>query len=579
MSSASTSAPRSSLHESTPSSARFAVFYIQGWQIVTFCNPFDSDVVQGPFHASQPTNIVPSQRCMITCVDHAEVWDPLQIIRDIEFLSSSQALEQGTSYKNLTDLSVVDLMWQKCPMEVWERIPEPIHRWLREGAVLSSSKKKNLHLEPLGQLLQNTGSSSAQANRYAVSPSLSCYYSPVSHYGSPASFVTARSVLGSPGYVLSTTSNAVAVFHAIQKETPSIPKALANLKADYETGLSNQKIVVPFDKEINWSGKGQHVTFTAAEEPPLVMVSHLATSLTAAVEKVLCRGIAFARKSMRCSRSLTITDALQEVKHLQNLQHHHIVQLVGSYLCGRNFNILMYPVADCDLGRFLQDTSDLPMLEKECHKTFLAGAMSCLASALSYVHNRTTKHMDIKPKNILVRRNEAVRSGRYTWKVYLADFGLSKSFAEQGHSQTDGPVSRTPRYCAPEVYAFEPRGRASDIFSLGCVYLEMLTVLDDRDLDELSDCCRGEGMEDAYHASMDDVRDWLKRLAYPEQAVISLVEKMLHCEPAERPKAQDLVDTFFCRDQAEYWRGTIICCDRRPESFVYTCKDGVSQVP
>ena len=315
------------MHKPLKGSGRFFILYIQGWQIVTFCTLLDLDVVQGPFHASQPTSIVSSQQRMITCVDHAEVWDPLQIIRDIELLSSSQTLEREMSHKNLTNLCVVDLMWQWCPMEVWERVPPSIHQWLHEGALLSSSFTKQLHVRP-----QRPRSSSAYAHRYAASPSLSRFYSPVSQFGSPTSFTTARSFLGSPAYILSTTSKTVAVFDTIEEDAPSNPKALARLKADYEVGLKHKNMSVSFDEELNWSGKGQYVTFTAAEEPPLVTVSHLGISLTATVDEVLCRRVALANKTMRYSRSWTITDALQEVKHLQRLQHHHIVQLVGSYL-------------------------------------------------------------------------------------------------------------------------------------------------------------------------------------------------------------------------------------------------------
>lgn len=53
-----------------------------------------------------------------------------------------------------------------------------------------------------------------------------------------------------------------------------------------------------------------------------------------------------------------MNDALTEVEHLQRLRHFHIVQLVGSYLQGRNFAILLYPVAACHLGTFLEDTAD-----------------------------------------------------------------------------------------------------------------------------------------------------------------------------------------------------------------------------
>lgn len=45
--------------------------------------------------------------------------------------------------------------------------------------------------------------------------------------------------------------------------------------------------------------------------------------------------------------------------------------------------------------------------------------------------------------------------GEYTW--------LSRSFA-QDDSQTEGPTARTPKYCAPEVYNFDPEAGQQTFF-------------------------------------------------------------------------------------------------------------------
>jgi serine/threonine protein kinase len=103
---------------------------------------------------------------------------------------------------------------------------------------------------------------------------------------------------------------------------------------------------------------------------------------------------------------------------------------------------------------FMEETCDLDIngkksgREHDGRKTFLAKSIGCLTSAIAYVHDQTTKHMDYKPHNILVKKRNSLVQG---WTVYLADFGLSHSFTSQGHSLTDDPTSRTPRYCAPEV--------------------------------------------------------------------------------------------------------------------------------
>jgi serine/threonine protein kinase len=149
-----------------------------------------------------------------------------------------------------------------------------------------------------------------------------------------------------------------------------------------------------------------------------------------------------------------VTDAIREVYHLQNLRHFHIVQPVETYLQGRNFSVLMYPVADTHLGRFLEDTLDTDMWISFKRREFLASTLSCLTSAMAFIHQHKTKHMNIKPQNILVRRVH-ISIHEHGWRIYIADFGLSRSIAPQDHSETDGPMSRTPRYCAPEVYSHE----------------------------------------------------------------------------------------------------------------------------
>ena len=52
----------------------------------------------------------------------------------------------------------------------------------------------------------------------------------------------------------------------------------------------------------------------------------------------------------------------------------------------------------------------------------------------------------------------------------------SLDFSDDSVSTTTGrPSAWTIRYSAPEVLDSEPRNRASDIFSLGCVLVEMVS--------------------------------------------------------------------------------------------------------
>lgn len=376
-----------------------------------------------------------------------------------------------------------------------------------------------------------------------------------------------------------------------------MPAPFRKLKDEYCSHLHRQNIVQPFERELNWSGKGQHVTFAPTDPIPLTVLSALGVSLTAKVDKALCRRVALARKTMRCSRKWTIVEALGEVYHLQNLRHHHIVQLVGSYLQGREFSILMYPVPDCHLGTFLEDIADMDLVDTgivEFPSLFsrrlssLARAFACLTSALAYVHDHTTKHMNVKPQNILVRETEI---GVY--RMYLADFGLSRSFAAQNHSQTDGPTSRTPRYCAPEVFQHERRGRAADIFSLGCVFAEIFTVLGGRHPHDFADYRKAETEYESFHANIQHVKCWVLEMSLSsyedlpqrdrryrhslvtDPNLIYLLIEMISHEPEKRPTAtviqKRLVSVYAKRKLSSPW-GYLYsldsCCSLPPEQYV-----------
>jgi serine/threonine protein kinase len=288
------------------------------------------------------------------------------------------------------------------------------------------------------------------------------------------------------------------------------------MKAAHARGL-----ILPIEEELNWSGKsngGQHVEFERGEQLPFQIINTIGMSLTATVDKVRCRRIMLARKSMTCGRRLSVQDALTEVEHLQKLRHPHIIQLVGSYLQGKKFAVLLYPVADSDLSVFLEEVLNIVStgaLIRERTPDALAiislwTFLGCLSEALMYIHSRATKHLDIKPGNILIKRHPSYRFGH---RVYIADFGISRSFPALDRSQTDTPVPRTPKYCAPEVWNRETHGRSADIFSLGCVFLEMLTTLCGRDLDEFTDFrTQGEEENTAYQANLPRVYQWAEQL-------------------------------------------------------------------
>ncbi|KAF2105344.1 kinase-like domain-containing protein [Lophiotrema nucula] len=446
----------------------------------------------------------------------------------------------------------------------------------REPGIPSSHRRESVR----GSISKGQTPSFSPLSNFESPASFVSAYTPASYLSAdtPASYTTARSSLNSPMFPLLEQASALVDF--VQGESlDHVAKKRRQhpLYTEYQKVLAEQGLIPTTENEVNWSGKGQHVEYATDEEVPLKVLSHLGASISATVDKVLCRRIALAKKTMRCTRTWNITEALREVKHLHKLRHAHIVQLVGSFLQGRNFSILMYPAADFHLGTFLEDTSDMraqafqPELDVELTQRdhFLNDAFACLSNAIAHVHAQTTKHMDIKPANILVRRDNAPDL-LPTWRIYLADFGLSRSFADQDHSQTDGPIARTPKYCAPEVYEYESRGRSADIFSLGCVFLEILTVLCASSVQEFADF-RSEGSGDeSFRANLKKTREWvevqLRKNRPPGLSEFML--RMVSLAPAKRPAAADL-DAFFNSQDRFYLFGySSVGCDHTgPERY------------
>lgn len=131
-----------------------------------------------------------------------------------------------------------------------------------------------------------------------------------------------------------------------------------------------------------------------------------------------------------------------------------------SYTDQKYIGLLMSPVADCDLKAFLERN---PFPEDGLH--LLRGFFGCLCSAVLYLHNSKCRHKDLKPGNILVYMNN----------VLITDFGTARDWSGQSRSTTTGRNGAyTPGYAAPEVVHEEPRSSSADIWSLGCVYLDMM---------------------------------------------------------------------------------------------------------
>lgn len=135
-----------------------------------------------------------------------------------------------------------------------------------------------------------------------------------------------------------------------------------------------------------------------------------------------------------------------ELTALQSLRHRHVVRLVGSYSDADHVGLLMRPVADQDLSKFLSEPMSKHNHGERCLR--LRGFFGCLAIAVDYFHNNDKKkvqHKDIKPQNILVKGS----------KIYITDFGTARlrdvDLGDVTEPTASTMVALSWKYAAPEV--------------------------------------------------------------------------------------------------------------------------------
>ncbi|KAG0441816.1 putative cell division protein kinase [Dictyocoela muelleri] len=146
--------------------------------------------------------------------------------------------------------------------------------------------------------------------------------------------------------------------------------------------------------------------------------------------------------------------ALREICILKTINHDHIVKILDVVHNEIDLIIVMEYI-EYNLNDYLK----VHRSDQDVSKLFLQ-----LLLAVEYIHERQIVHRDIKPENILVSNGV----------LKLADFGLSRSIEITMDTYSFEVI--TLWYRPPELLMdVDIYGPEIDIFSLGCVFAEMIT--------------------------------------------------------------------------------------------------------
>ncbi|ORY18508.1 kinase-like domain-containing protein [Clohesyomyces aquaticus] len=304
---------------------------------------------------------------------------------------------------------------------------------------------------------------------------------------------------------------------------------------------------------------GSHVEFTARETVPLQQLNLIRTSSPdKSTDRVRLLGDGderiLIRKRFVLTRPTQKTTLLEQINGFKRLDHRNIGKILCSYSQLSHIGIVTAP-AQYTLDDYL-------CLPGEPNRSrILLDWMTDLAQALDYLHSQQISHRSIRPRKILIERS----------RIFLAPFGIGQN--SDSFSPTLMNTQRPDQlnayfqdqsyiFAAPE--AIVPRGkkpgRPADVYALGCVFLCMMTVVQNISLSTFTQYRAGSSHDASFHANPERVGSWRARLSAASNSVrngiinggrrerqlkseaflLSVIEKMIAPDTNERFKMKKL---------------------------------------
>ena len=198
---------------------------------------------------------------------------------------------------------------------------------------------------------------------------------------------------------------------------------------------------------------------------------------------------------------------LREGRLAAKLSHPNVVGVYDTGVEGRQPYLVMEYVEGGTLAEEVLRRGALPAAEVR-----RLGAQAC--AGLAHAHAAGVVHRDVKPHNLLLRRDGVLK---------VADFGIARGTQDQTLTQA-GTLLGTAAYLAPEVLRGERATIASDLYGLGAVLYELLTGRPPRQIQSFADLGGSEPITEPGRLVPD-----------PPAALVATIMRCLDPDPQERP--------------------------------------------
>lgn len=216
--------------------------------------------------------------------------------------------------------------------------------------------------------------------------------------------------------------------------------------------------------------------------------------------------------------------ARSELHCLAACHHFGIVKHYDDFIADDKLLLIMEYGSGGDLNRQIKERQrqQIPFEEHEVGLLFYQ-----IVLALDEVHSRQMMHRDLKSANIFVMPSGIIK---------LGDFGFSKQYSDSVSLDVGSSFCGTPYYLAPELWERKRYSKKADMWSLGVVLYELLT---------LSKPFKGpsqrEIMQQVLRGQYDPFTCNVSR------SMKSLLDPLLSKDPAARPTTGQLLNTEFMK--------------------------------
>lgn len=296
------------------------------------------------------------------------------------------------------------------------------------------------------------------------------------------------------------------------------------------------------------------------------------------------------RKLCRCRiplgpGHLSWEEFISEINGINDLQNGHLLSYWASYTHQGYGYILFTPAPGFSLKSLLTTMpSSLKNLDKKARRHTVLDWIYCLVKTVCFLHDRGLSHGNIKPSAVMFTSdNHIFFSGftRFQTDIlrgvtdntssdkeaydYAAPEKLFKPLSSSATSvHRSGGPSNNP---AATTHASAPTStpnlsqQAADIFSLGCIILDLLSFLLKKHgkpfaahrAAKQKSSRRGPGPDSSFHKNPSQVESWMAQLAKDASKkddplfksvapILYVVEQMLTHYPLERPTANEVLE-------------------------------------